>query len=195
MQVKASLNNLRIAPRKVRLLADLVRGLEVNKALDQIAFSYKKSAEPVAKLIKSAIANAIHNYDLDKNNLFIKEIRVDEGKTLKRWMPKAHGRATPIRKRSSHITLILGELKDSGVKQAKKQTIEAPVDLSAIAKKGEDKKVKKETSKKETKTADKTEEKGKVINDPRMEGRRGHAKLEGGTEKGFIKKVFQRKSG
>ncbi len=195
MEVKANLKNLRIAPRKVRLLADLVRGSEINKALDQIAFSYKKSAEPVAKLIKSAVANAVHNFDLDKDNLFIKEIRVDEGKKLKRWMPKAHGRATPIRKRSSHIIMTLGEIKDSGVKQAKKQTIEAPVDLTAIAKKGEDKKAKKEETKQEAKPKEQKEEKGKVINDPRMEGRRGHVKLEGGTEKGFIKKVFQRKSG
>ena len=100
MEVKAKLKYIRISPRKVRLVADLVRKMEVNKALDQIKFSGKKSAKPLSKLINSAIANAANNFELDKNNLYIKEIRVDEGQTLKRWMPKARGRATPIMKKS-----------------------------------------------------------------------------------------------
>ena len=76
----------------------------------------RKAAQPILKLVQSAVANAKHNYDLtDQANLFVKEIKVGGGATLKRWTPKAHGRATPIRKRSCHIDLVLGELSDSGV--------------------------------------------------------------------------------
>ena len=117
MEVKASLKHLKIAPRKTRLVAGLVRGLEVNKAINQLKFLNKKSAHPVLKLINSAVSNAINNFDLDKNNLIIKEIRVEDGKTLKRWMPRAHGRATTIRKRMSHIYVTLAEIVESGKKK------------------------------------------------------------------------------
>ena len=72
---------------------------------------------PISKLVKSAIANAVNNFDLSEDNLYIKEIKVDEGPTLKRWMPRAHGRATPLRKRTSHVYVTLGEIKDSGEKE------------------------------------------------------------------------------
>lgn len=109
MEVKAQAKFIKISPKKVRLVADLIRGLDVEKALVQLQFILKDSAGPLTKLLKSAIANAEENDDLKKNNLFVKTITVDGGPTLKRWMPKAMGRATPLIKRSSHISLVLAE--------------------------------------------------------------------------------------
>lgn len=171
MEVKANLKHLRIAPRKTRLVAGLIRGLDVNKAINQLKFANKKSAEPILKLLNSAIANAVNNYDLDKNNLTIKEIRVEDGKTLKRWMPKAHGRATVVRKRMSHIYIILSELVDSGKKEAKKIVAESPVKLDDLAKKSSNQ--------------------GKS-KDEKNEKKKGN---EGVAGKGFGTKVFQRKVG
>jgi large subunit ribosomal protein L22 len=191
MEIKASLNNLRQGPQKVRLMADIIRGMKTDKALDQLRFGNKISAQPLLKLVQSAIANAVNNYDLDKDNLYIKTIFVDGGKSLKRWTPKAHGRATTIRKRSCHINLILGELKDSGTKEAKKMKVEAPIKLENMVKDAETpQKVK--ASKKDIK---KSEEVVEEIVDPRMEGRGGHAKIEGGSSKGSARKMFRRKSG
>lgn len=192
MDVKSKLNNLRIAPRKVRLAANLVKKLKTGEAVDQLTFSRKKSAKPIIKLINTAVADAAHNFDLDKDNLYIKEIRVDEGRTLKRWMPKARGRATPIMKKSSHISLVLSEVVDSGKKEAKKQKIEEPVKLTAKPKEDEGVKIKggKPAEDKEIK-----EEKGKKIVDPRGEGKGKHTIIEGGTQKGFASKIFRRKSG
>ncbi|MDA1334428.1 MAG: 50S ribosomal protein L22 [bacterium] len=104
----AKLSFLRIAPRKVRLLADLVKGSEVSIAINQLTINTKRSAEPLLKLIKSAVANAHENSKVPEGTpLYIRSLRVDEGRTLKRMMPRARGRATTIRKRSSHITLEL----------------------------------------------------------------------------------------
>lgn len=188
-----------MAPRKVRLVADVVRGMEVNKALNQLRFIGKDARKPMQKLISSAIANAEHNFDLDKNNLFIKKITVDGGAVLKRWMPKAHGRATPIRKRSSHINLVLAEIVESGKKGPKKQKVDAPVklgDLAKGAKPKEDEGVKVKPKKEDKKIAPAAkDEKGKKIIDPRSEGKGKHTRIEGAGEKGFIGKVFRRKSG
>src|SRR3989344_8457297 len=109
MEVTARAKFIRISPKKVRLVADLIRGLDVAEAITQLQFSQKNAALPLTKLIKSAIANAEENEDLKRNNLFIKAITVDGGPTLKRWLPKAMGRATPLIKRSSHISLVLAE--------------------------------------------------------------------------------------
>src|SRR5574344_2507486 len=119
MEIKASLNDLRMSPRKVRLVIDLIRKMPVDAALAQLKFTHKLATEPVAKMIESAIANGVNTYGLDRNNLFIKEIRSDEGTTLKRWMPKAHGRATVIRKRGAHVKVVLGEIVDSGKHEKK----------------------------------------------------------------------------
>ena len=193
MEVKASLKHLRTSAQKVRLVIDLVRGLPVAEASDQLRFNKKLAAAPVAKLLKSAVANAVNTYDLEADNLLIKEIRADEGVTLKRWMPRAHGRATTIRKRACHINIVLSEIKDSGKKEKKTVKIEEPVKLDKLVKDGE-KMAKPKASKKEDK-AEKVEkaEQGKEIIDPRMEGRHPHAKVEGG--KGFSAKMFRRKSG
>ena len=145
MEVKAKARNTKISPRKVRLVVDLVRGLKTVEAINQLTFLNKKAAKNVKKLVESCIANAKSNYELDASNLYIKEIRVDDGPTMKRWKPRAFGRAAPIRKRTSHISLILGEIKDSGEKKSKKQEIEAPVSLGKMM---EQQVVKEENSKK-----------------------------------------------
>lgn len=109
MEVKASLKYLRIAPRKMRLVTESVKGLPVTEAEAQLKFNKKQGAEPVLKLLKSAVSNAEHNFQLKKENLYIKLIRVNEGPSLKRWRPRARGSAYPIKKRTSHLDLILAE--------------------------------------------------------------------------------------
>jgi len=116
MEVKASLKYLRISPRKVRLLTNLIKGLSVKSAEANLLHISKKSSKPLLKLLKSAIANAEHNFNLDKNNLFVRAIRVDEGPALKKWRPRARGTAYPIRKRTSHIFLTLKEIKEEKTK-------------------------------------------------------------------------------
>lgn len=98
---------LRMSPRKVRLVVDVVRGLRVNDALTHLQFMPKAAAKPVWKLLKSAIANAEHNQQLNAADLWVKTAYVDGGPVLKRSHPRAHGRAAPIRKRTSHIMLVL----------------------------------------------------------------------------------------
>jgi large subunit ribosomal protein L22 len=168
METKARAKHIRMSPKKVRLVVDVIRGMEVDKALAQLRFINKKAVQPVKKLVESAIANARHNYALDKSNLYIKEITVDEGKTLYRYTPRALGRATPIRKRTSHINVILGELVDSGVVEARKPEVEAPVKLEDMAKQQEEaekkasksnnKKSKEQESKKNSKKSGETKE-------------------------------------
>jgi large subunit ribosomal protein L22 len=138
MEVKASLKHLRMSARKIRLVIDVVRKMPVNAALDQLKFNNKKASLPVIKLIKSAIANAVNTYSLEKDNLYIKEIKADEGVTLKRWMPRAHGRATAIRKRGCHVDVVLAEIKESATKKEKKVVAVAePVKLEKLVKEGE----------------------------------------------------------
>lgn len=148
-QATAKLNFLRMSPRKVRLLADLIRGRKIAIALAQLEFNKKHASLPVIKLLKSAIANAKMNHGLVEDTLRVKTIMVDGGPILYRWMPKAMGRATPVRKRSSHITLILeGDVEEG--KKAKtevKKVAKKKVTKKTVAKKSVKKTVKK-TSKK-----------------------------------------------
>jgi large subunit ribosomal protein L22 len=112
MEIKASVNYLRIAPRKTRLVVDLVRGMDVDKAKAVLQFAEQKSARPILKLLNSALADAENNYQLNKEvikNLYIKSITVDEGPKLKRWMPVSRGTAHQIQKKTSHVTLVLDE--------------------------------------------------------------------------------------
>jgi len=109
VEVKASARYVRIAPRKVRVVIDLVRGKSVNEALALLKFIPKRAAVPVAKVIASAAANAEHNYNLNKDNLIISKAFVDEGPTLKRYHPRQRGQAFPILKRTSHITVMVKE--------------------------------------------------------------------------------------
>ncbi len=105
----ATLRHLRMSPRKVRLVVDLIRGRSVEEALNILTFSDKAASEPVGKVLKSAVANADVKGEYDLDRLFVKTAFVDEGLTWKRWLPRAQGRATRIRKRTSHITIELAE--------------------------------------------------------------------------------------
>ena len=110
MEVRALLRHTRTAPRKARLIADLIRGKNVNDAINILAFTRKRAAGTFQKLLKSAIANAEENHKvLDVDDLVVKNVRVDEGVTWKRHMPRARGTSTMIQKKTSHITLILEE--------------------------------------------------------------------------------------
>ncbi len=109
MKITASLNNFRMSPRKTRLVVDLVRGMNVNQAKIQLNFLNKKAAQPILKLLNSAIANAKNNFKLNENNLYISEIFVNEGRTLKRWRARAMGRSASIKKRTSNIEIALEE--------------------------------------------------------------------------------------
>lgn len=148
MTVSAKLNNLRISPRKVRLVAGLIRGLKVSEAQKQLNFLGKRSADPILKLLNSAVANAKNNAKMSEENLIVSEIFVDGGPVLKRHMPRAFGRAFAIRKRTSHITLILAD-KEAKKKEVKKAAKEEP--KKKEAKEEAKKTVKsKKTTKKET---------------------------------------------
>ncbi|HOA63258.1 MAG: 50S ribosomal protein L22 [Acholeplasmataceae bacterium] len=109
MEAKAIAKTVRIAPRKVRLVVDLVRGKDVNEAISILRFTPKAASVVVEKVIKSAMANAEHNYEMNVKNLYIKQAYVNEGPTLKRYRPRAKGRAAQILKRTSHITIVLAE--------------------------------------------------------------------------------------
>ncbi len=108
--MKATLKQYRQSPRKVRLVADLIRGKKVDRALTALEFASKRASSPLKKLINTAIAGAKHNFNIEKNDLFVKEITVDQGPTLHRWRPRARGRATPINKRTSHVSVVLEKL-------------------------------------------------------------------------------------
>ncbi|MFV8829664.1 50S ribosomal protein L22 [Alkalihalobacterium sp. APHAB7] len=111
-QAKAVAKQVRVAPRKVRLVVDLIRGKQVGEAIAILRHTPKAASPIVEKLLNSAIANAEHNYEMEPNNLYISEVFVDEGVTLKRFRPRAMGRASRINKRTSHITIVVSEKKE-----------------------------------------------------------------------------------
>ena len=121
VKVTASLNYLRTSSRKVRLVADLIRGMDVKEAENQLKFLTKRAAEPILKLLNSAAANAQHNFNIEKDNLFVSEIQVNEGPPLKRWRARAMGRAAQIMKRTSHINLVLETKKAVKAKKKKEE--------------------------------------------------------------------------
>lgn len=105
--INASLKNYRISPRKIRIVADMIRGKSVSEARVILSNVGKKAKHPLGDLLDSAIANSKHNFKLDGENLFVKEIRVDQGYVLKRSMPVSRGSAHPIKKKTSHVNLVL----------------------------------------------------------------------------------------
>ena len=109
-EARAQLNNYRQSPRKVRVVADTIRGKKASDALITLGFTTKRSANPLAKLLASAIANA-KNLSIPAEKLIVKEITVDGGKILYRRRPRSHGMANPIRKRTSHVEIVLAESK------------------------------------------------------------------------------------
>ena len=109
MEAKAVSRHLRISPQKARLVVDMIRGKSVAEALMILDYTARKGAKLVTKTLKSVIANAENNQRVDVDKLFVARAHVDEGVTTKRFLPRAHGRATPLRKRSSHITIVVDE--------------------------------------------------------------------------------------
>jgi large subunit ribosomal protein L22 len=112
MEVRARAEDTGVSPRKVRLLVDMVRGKKVDEALTILRFTPTPTARVVAKVVKSAAANAENNFQMSPSDLRITRIFADEARTLKRYRPRARGRVSPILKRSSHITVIVDEEKD-----------------------------------------------------------------------------------
>lgn len=110
MRVKAQAKYVRHSPYKVRRVLDLVRGLPVQDAEDVLRLTQRGATEPIVKVLRSAMANAEHNYALDAEDLVVSEAFADEGPTLKRYRPRARGRATRINKRTSHITIVLSDM-------------------------------------------------------------------------------------
>lgn len=111
METKAQLKFLHIAPRKVRLVAHVIKGMDVKRALVELDAMTKRSAKPIVKLLLSAIANGEHNFKQERNDFVIKEILVNSGPVYKRSMPRAFGRASMIRKRTSHVIIVLTDRK------------------------------------------------------------------------------------
>jgi large subunit ribosomal protein L22 len=109
MEVKAQARFIRISPRKARLAVDAVRGKKVGEALNMLRYTAHRSAKVLTKVMRSAVANAEQNPGIDVDTLYVKKIFVDAGPSLKRWTPRAMGRATRILKRTSHITVVLDE--------------------------------------------------------------------------------------
>src|SRR6056297_388616 len=179
MQVKAKAKYIRISPRKARLVADVVRGLDVTEAYNRLAVTNKKSVKFVKKLLDSALANAKHNYELAEDNLYIKSIRVDDGPILYRWMPRAYGRATPLRKRTAIIEVVLAEKKETKVKTTEQKS-EKPEMKTVKVENKEDADIKEDINPEEAQK-DKIKRKKKGANTKR--------------EKGVLNKVFRRKSG
>lgn len=112
MKAHAQAKHIRQSPYKVRRVLDLVRGLPVDEARVVLDFTNRRAADTIKKVLDSAIANAEHNFALDADELYVEEAYADEGPTLKRWRPRARGRATRIRKRTSHITIVVAETAD-----------------------------------------------------------------------------------
>ena len=183
VKVKAKLKNLRVSPRKVRVSADMVRDCDVNEAIFRLESTVKKGNEPIRKLIESAMANAENNFDLNIEDLRVADIQVGEGITMKRWTPRAYGRATPILKRSSHVYLTL-EADEGAKKKAEKLSMEEEKDVVSEDKtEGKEETI--ETANKEKDSISKDIKKGYF----KSEGKRKESR-----EKGWSKKIFRKKS-
>ena len=126
MDIHASLRSLRMSPRKVRLVIDAIRGLSVTEADTRLAFIKKAAALPVQKLLRSAIANAEHNFHVNREDLIVKTITADGGQTIKRFRPRAFGRGAPIRKRTTHINIVLVDRQGSTKNVAASSEVKEP---------------------------------------------------------------------
>lgn len=171
MQVKATTKYIHNSPRKLRLVANAVKGLNVSEAEKQLMFMEQKGGAIISKTLKSAVSSATHNFSLDKDNLYIFNARVDKGPVMKRWRAAAFGVAHPIIRKTSHFTLILEE-RVKGKKSAKKVETE----------KVESAPMKEKAEKEEKSTFGK---KGYETKETKL-------KKQG---KGFVNKIFRRKSG
>ncbi len=168
MLVKSELKYLRIAPRKTRLVIALIKGKKVEEAQTILKFTIKRGVNPILKLLNTAIADAKNNFQLDPSNLYISKINIDGGPMYKRWRARSRGMAAPIQKRTSHITIVLGELKPG----KKIEKAPAVAESSGVAKEGK-----------------------KVVEKPKFERPKpSSAKATAGKEVRGLKKFFRRKS-
>ncbi|OQX71788.1 50S ribosomal protein L22 [Candidatus Parcubacteria bacterium 4484_255] len=198
MRVRAQSKYLKISAKKMRLVATTIKGMNVFYALNYLKFIPLKASPLIAKTLHSAVANARHNFNLDVHNLFVKEIFVDGGSMLKRWRARAFGRATSIRKKSSHLTIILEEKVHSKQQQIKPKNVklsepsvltsEGSIDSQKIEKQG-------------TKERKMPEEKMKTSTDGYMHDRRKHyhqdqklGKACSRSKGSIFKNIFRRKS-
>lgn len=189
MKVSAKLKNLRIAPRKVRLVTNLIRGLDVAVALNQLDIQVKRSNPYLEKLLLSAISNGENNFGLDKNNLYVFDIIVDAGPTLKRWMPKAYGRAGQILKRTSQIEIILEERIEGKGRKSQEEMEREKIAREMARKKAEKEAIKKDEEQK------KREEKIETKNKSVEKDIKSKNSPSGGEKKGGIaSRIFRRKS-
>jgi len=173
MEIYGKLNYLRIAPRKVRLVIDLIRGMDVKQAKTQLSFMPQRVAKHLIKLINSVVSNAENNFKIKSEGLFIKEIKVDEGTPFKRWRPVSRGRAFPIMKRTSNITLVL---------ETKEGMSEKTVEL-------------KPEVKQEVKQEEKTEEKKEKSVSLEKSKMKAPKKIKKASKiQGLTKKIFRRKA-
>ncbi len=186
MTVVSKLKYLRISPRKVRLVADLIRKNDVREAEQVLRFTVKKAAQPMLKLLKTAIADAKNNFQLEEDNLYVSTVIVDEGPTYKRWRPRSRGMANPIKKRTSHITIILAEKERQNQDKKKREN-----------KKGEVNKVKDEEGEEKTKKKEKAQESEKNISRKGKHTKKrseiDQSKVKPKNVKG-IKRIFRRKA-
>ncbi len=176
MKVHATLKNLRISPRKVRLVTHALVGVDTREALLQLKKMVKKSADPLYVLLASAVANASNNFGLDESNLYVESIRVGDGLRLERWLPRAFGRATPLIRRGSNVTIILEERIEGKGRTEKKQP-------------------KEKTLPKEIEGSEEEVKDGKaVVKSTKPEMKKEALKGSKPTGGKIVKKMFQRKS-
>jgi len=193
MKVKATLKNLRMSPRKVRLVTDSIIGMDANVALVQLQHVVKKTSGVLEKLLLSALANAENNFGLDKDNMFVSSILVGEGARLKRWLPRAQGRATLILKRTCHIKLEIEERVEGKNKKSKQQLEKERAKREAEKAKILEEDAKKlEKEEKEQQAAEKTTVEKTPVKKAELKKEKDIVKT--GQDSGFLKKVFQRKS-
>nr|AGQ18488.1 L22 ribosomal protein ['Melia azedarach' phytoplasma]QBA30152.1 50S ribosomal protein L22 [Group III phytoplasma] len=136
MNVKAIANQMSVAPRKTRLVADLIRGKYVREAQAILMFTPKAASPIVSKLLKSAVANAVHNFSLKEEELYVKEIFVNEGLRLTRLLPRAKGKTDKIKKRTSHITIVVSSKTVEEKKTVKKQSVIQQIEEKEIVENG-----------------------------------------------------------
>ncbi|EKE25521.1 MAG: 50S ribosomal protein L22 [uncultured bacterium] len=191
MKVTASLNNLRTSPRKVRLVTNSVVGMDARAALVHLGHLVKKTSEPVEKLLNSALANAENNFGLDRENMFISSILVGEGPRMKRWLPRAQGRATLILKRTSHIMLELEERIEGKNRKSKAELDKEKAENEAARTKAMQEMMA-EIDKLEKGNAE--EESTENAPAKKVTTKKKEVTQKTGQDNGFLKKVFQRKS-
>lgn len=187
MKVSAKLKNLRVAPRKTKLVADMIKNLDVTEALSQLDTTIKRTSNPMKKLLLSAIANAENNLGLDKDNLYVFEARVGAGPTMKRWMPKAFGRAGEILKRTSVITVVLEERVEGKGRKTKEQMEKEKKSRIEVKKREEKAATEKEDIGKEEKNV--TKEKEGIIQEKEIERTKKETR-----KKTWGSRIFRRKS-